>query len=132
MLLNSMAESIPNRGAPSICQGSSYGGAIHFLLTGMERVQVSGIPETWEFLRGLELAGIFFGAVYLEFVIVGHAGNLQPARLALQVQQTPFWRLLHPESGKDRRAGRQGSAQERVSELPNLPNSKSDPKSLTS
>ena len=80
MLLNSMAESIPNRGGPSICQGSSYGGAIHFLLTGMERVQVSGIPETWEFLRGLELAGIFFGAVYLEFVIVGHAGNLQPVR----------------------------------------------------
>src|SRR5438093_1058709 len=59
-------------------------------------------------------------------------GNLQTARLALQVQQMPFWRLLHPESGKDRRAGRQGSAQERVSELPNLPSSKSDPKSLTS
>ena len=57
-----MAESIPNRGAQSICQGSFYGGAIHFLLTGMKRVQVSGIPETWEFLRGLEPAGIFFGA----------------------------------------------------------------------
>ncbi len=62
MLLNSMAESIPNRGAQSICQGSFYGGAIHFLLTGMKRVQVSGIPANWVFLGELEPAGIFFTA----------------------------------------------------------------------
>ena len=57
-----MAESIPNRGAQSICQGSFYGGAIHFLLTGMKRVQVSGIPANWVFLGELEPAGIFFTA----------------------------------------------------------------------
>src|SRR5438046_10332279 len=62
MLLNSMAESIPNRGAQSICQGSFFGGAIHFLVTGMKRVQVSGIPANWVFLGELEPAGIFFTA----------------------------------------------------------------------
>src|SRR5437773_1277620 len=62
MLLTSMAESIPDRGAQSICQGSFYGGAIDFLLTGMERVQVSGIPANWVFLGELEPAGISFTA----------------------------------------------------------------------